>query len=142
MSDSRRLDLSFLEQASKQFDTSLAEYEAEPQRCAYRDSVVMHFLFTYELAIQAIKRYLELESLKSAAEGSTIGFQTLIRRADALGIVQTGWPGFGRFRDARNAVAHTYDEKRALEVTRMAKEFAEEVRFLLDQLEGRVADGE
>jgi nucleotidyltransferase substrate binding protein (TIGR01987 family) len=141
MSEFRRLDLSFLERALSQFDTSLAEYAAEPQRRANRDSVIVHFLLTYELVMQAIKRYLELESLKSA-EVPQISFQTMIRRADAHGLLRTGWPGFGGFRDARNAIAHTYDEQRALAVVTMATEFAVEGRFLLDNLKRRLNDGE
>jgi nucleotidyltransferase substrate binding protein (TIGR01987 family) len=141
MSDARRLDLSLLEQALKQFDTALAEYAAETERRANRDSVVMHFLLTYELAIQTMKRYLELESLKSA-EVADLSFQTMIRRADAYGLVQTGWPEFGKFRDARNAIAHTYNEQRALSVVAFAKDFARETHFLLDNIKRRMTDGE
>jgi nucleotidyltransferase substrate binding protein (TIGR01987 family) len=139
MSDTKRLDLSFLKQALKQFDVAISEYEAEPDRRANRDSVVMHFLFTFELTMQAIKRYLELESLKSG-EVSDLSFQTIIRRADDLGIVRTGWPGFSKFRDARNAIAHTYTEQRALSVVGWAKEFAAESHFLLEVLERRAFD--
>jgi len=141
LSETVRLDLSFLEQALKQFDTALAEYNEEPQKRAYRDSVNMHFLFTWELSIQAIKRYLELESIK-AAELPIISFQTMIRRADALGIVRTGWPGFGEFRNARNAIAHTYNEEKALAVVGIAARFAEEAHALLENLKRRPADGE
>ena len=141
MSPSGRLDPSFLEQALKQLETALAEYKAEPQRKANRDSVVMHFLLTWELAVQAIKRYLELESLKSA-EVPTLSFQTMIRRADALGILRTGWPGFGKYRDARNAIAHTYNEDLALAVVAMAFDFAQEARILLENLKLRLGDDE
>ena len=141
MSSSPRLDLSYLDQVLKQFDTALAEYAAEPNRRANRDSIVMHYLLTWELSIQAIKRYLELESLKSS-EVPTLSFQTMIRRADALGILRTGWPGFGKFRDARNAIAHTYDERHAREVVTMATEFAQEARILLENLQGRMSNVE
>jgi nucleotidyltransferase substrate binding protein (TIGR01987 family) len=140
MSDSRRLDLSVLKQALHQFESALADHAAEPQRRANRDSVIMHYLFTYELAIQAIKRYVEMESLKSVDAGD-LTFQGLIRRADDLAIVRTGWPEFSKFRTARNAVAHTYNEQRALEVLGVAKEFAAEARILLNNLEGRLANG-
>ena len=141
MSGSNRLDLSFLAQALNQFKLALAEYTEEPGRRANRDSVVMHFLIVYELAIQAIKRYVELESLKPD-EVPEIGFQTMIRRADQLKIVRNGWPAFGKFRDARNTIAHTYTERRALEVVAFARDFADEAAFLLDQLERRQADGQ
>ena len=138
MSTSNRMDLSFLKQALNQFDLVIAEYEAEPERRANRDSVVMHFLFTFELTMQAIKRYLELQSLKSG-DVSDLSYQTIIRRADDLGIVRTGWPGFGKFRDARNAIAHTYTEQRALAVVGWAKEFAAESHFVLEIIERRAA---
>ncbi len=141
MRNTTRLDLSFLERALSQFETSLAEYTAEPQRRAQRDSVIVHFLLTYELVIQAIKRYLELESLKSA-EVPQLSFQTMIRRADDLGLLRTGWPVFGSFREARNAIAHTYDEQRAMQVVATAREFAGEAHFLLENLKRRMGDGE
>jgi nucleotidyltransferase substrate binding protein (TIGR01987 family) len=141
MSDTSRLDLSFLRQALKQFDTALAEYAMEPERRANRDSVVIHFLLTYDLFIQAVKRYLALQSVKDS-ELPDISFQTIIRRADAHGLLRTGWPGFGKYRDARNAIAHTYNEKRAMAVVEFANEFASESRFLLDSLERRLADAQ
>ena len=99
MSGTNRLDLSFLSQTLSQFKLALAEYDEEPGRRANRDSVVIHFLIVYELAIQAIKRYVELESLKPD-EVPESGFQTMIRRADELGVVRNGWPAFRKFRDA------------------------------------------
>ena len=141
MSEPRRFNLSFLEQALRQFDLALAEYRDEPERRAYRDSVALHYQIVWELVYQAIKRYLELESLK-ASEVPTLSFQTFIRRADALGILRTGWPGFGKFRDARNAIAHMYDQARANLIAQAAPEFAEEARFILDTLKGRLRDEE
>lgn len=141
MSGERRLNLALLEQALAQFDVSLAEYEAEPERRANRDSVVIHFMLTYELAIQAIKRYVELQSLKDSS-GQDVSFQTIIRRADALGVLRTGWPAFGRYRDARNAIAHTYDEQKAIAVVRMARDFRDEARYLLEELKESLSDGE
>ena len=125
MSNSRRLNLSFLDQAVSQFDLALAEYREEPGRRANRDSVALHYQIVWELVFQAIKRYLELESLK-ADEVSALTFQTLVRRADALGILRTGWPGFGEFRDARNAISHMYDQARAVLIVKAAPEFAKE----------------
>jgi nucleotidyltransferase substrate binding protein (TIGR01987 family) len=141
MSDTRRLDTSVLEQALAQLDAALAEYADEPQLRAYRDSVIIHYLFTYELVVQAIKRYLETQSLKSS-EVDTLTFQTMVRRADDAGLLRSGWPEFSRFRDARNAIAHTYNEQRAREVLSVAKEFAAEARLLLDNLKRRLANAE
>lgn len=138
MNASQRLDLSFLSKALGQLRLSLEEYKEEPGRRANRDSVVVHFLIVYELAVQAIKRYVEQESLKPD-EVPEISFQTMIRRADALEIIRSGWPKFREFRDARNTIAHTYTEQRALEVVAFAQDFANEAAFLLKQLERRQA---
>ncbi len=141
MTDPRRLNLSFLQRALSQFDLALAEYQAEPGRRANRDSVALHYEIVWELVFQAIKRYLETESLKTD-EVPSLSFQTIVRRADALGILRTGWPGFGRFREARNAIAHMYDEARASLIVEAAPEFAEEAHFLLGILKARLSHEE
>jgi hypothetical protein len=139
MSDSRRLKLTFLQRALAQFDLALAELQAEPDRRANRDSVALHYQIVWELVFQAIKRYLEMESPK-ADEVPSLSFQTMVRRADALGILRTGWPGFGEFREARNAIAHMYDEARASLIIKTAPHFAEEARFLLGILTKRLGN--
>lgn len=141
MIDERRLDLKLLKRALSQFDLALSDLRDEPDRRSNRDSVALHYMIVWNLLIQAITRYLELQSAKTF-EASDASFQKLIRRADALGIVQTGWPDFGRFREARNAIAHMYDEPRANMIVQAAPGFAAEAHFVLDTLERREADEE
>ena len=54
------------------------------------------------------------------------------------------WPGewedFIVFRDARNAIAHTYSEQRAQSVVQLASGFADNVEFLLGQLKVKLSD--
>ena len=139
MMDERRLNLSPLEGALAQFDLALSEFKDEPERRSNRDSVALPYMIVWNLLIQAIERYLEKQSVKSfdAADAS---FQKLVRRADALGLVQTGWPGFKLYEDARNAIAHMYDEPKANMIVQAAPGFAAEARFILDTLKERSSD--
>jgi hypothetical protein len=130
MSEPRRLNLSLLERALQQLETALREQAEEPARRAFRDSVVMHYLFTCEPAIQAIKRFVALQSLKSNGD-EELSFQKVIRRADELGVLGTGWPEFNRYREGRNAVTHTYSETQAMAVLDLAATFTADVRHLL-----------
>jgi nucleotidyltransferase substrate binding protein (TIGR01987 family) len=136
MSDERRLDLGLLERALAQFKRALNEYAMHPQEEAYRDSVVMRYVFTYELCVQVLRRYVQLEHRKPLPEDE-LRTPRVIRRANALGVVRTEWEEFATFRDARNAVAHTYSEAKAIAVATVAARFAEEAQYVLDQVKER-----
>lgn len=133
MSDERRLDLGLLERALAQFKRALAEYALHSHEEAYRDSVVMRYVFTYELCIQALRRYVQLEHRKPMPEDE-LRTPRVIRRANALGVVRSEWEEFAAFRDARNAVAHTYSEAKAIAVVTVAARFADEAQYVLDQV--------
>ncbi len=134
----QRLDLGLLERALVQLKRALAEYAAHPETEAYRDSVVMRFVFTYELCMQVMTRYVQLEHKKPVPE-SELTVPRIVRRANALGVLKGEWEDFAAFRDARNAVAHTYNEAKAIRVVELANRFAEEVRFLLDKVRERLS---
>lgn len=136
MSDDRRLDLGLFERALTQFKRALKEYGAHPKEEAYRDSVVMRYVFTYELCIQALRRYVQLEHRKPMPEDE-LTTPRIIRRANALGVVRSEWEEFAVYRGARNAVAHTYSEAKAIEVAATAARFADEAQFVLDQIKER-----
>jgi nucleotidyltransferase substrate binding protein (TIGR01987 family) len=126
------VDVDMLGRAGERLDEALASYAAHPSDLHLRDSVIMRFLFCYELSVKSLERYLEATS--ASPEITQGSFQTMIRRADDRGLVRTGWPGWERYRIARNQVAHTYNEERARKVADTAADFAEEVRFLRDVL--------
>ena len=141
MMDERRLDLAPLESALSQFDLALSEYHAEPDRRAYRDSVALHYMIVWNLLFQVIGRYLEQQSVKPF-EITDASFQKIVRRADALGLVRTGWPEFGRFKDARNAIAHMYNQPKANMIVQAAPDFAAEAHFVLKILKERMSDAD
>ena len=139
MSEERRLDLAPLQSSLSQLDRALNEYAQEPDRRANRDSVALHYMIVWNLLFPAITRYLELQSVKRF-EGVEASFEKVIRRADALELIKTGWPGFGKFRDARNAIAHMYDQPHAQLIVEAAPAFADEAHFVLDKLKERLDD--
>ena len=138
MSDQQRLDLGLLERALAQLKRALAEYAVHPQTEAYRDSVVMRFMFTYELCMQVMMRYVQLEHKKPVPE-SELTTPRIVRRANALGVLRGEWEAFSAFRDARNAVAHAYSEAKAIRVAELASRFADEAQFLFDKLKERLS---
>ncbi len=130
MSDERRLDLSLLERALGRLTQALEAYDADPAMEALRDSVVMRFVFTYELLLQTVSRYVELEHPKFTPE-SEMTKSRIVRRANDLGVLRMEWEEFVKYRDARNRVAHTYSEAKALQVVELAHSFAGEAQYLL-----------
>lgn len=139
MSDQQRLDLGLLERALAQLKRALADYATHPETEAYRDSVVMRFVFTYELCMQVILRFVQLEHPKPVPE-SELTTPRLIRRANALGILQDEWEQFSTYRNARNTVAHAYDQVKAQRVADLAPRFAAQAQYLLDKVREKLND--
>ncbi len=137
MSDERRLDLSLLERALARLTQSMTDYDAHPESDSFRDSVVIRFVFTYELLVQVLSRYVASQHVKFTPE-SEMTKAKLVRRANDLGILRMEWETFVAFRDARNGVAHAYSEARALRVVDLAHSFAEEAQFLLLRVKERL----
>lgn len=130
MSDERRLDLSLLEQALDRLNQALKDYDAHSESYSLRDSVVIRFVFTYELLVQVLFRFVEMQHRKATPE-SEMTKAKVVRRANDLGVLRVEWEEFVRFRDARNGVAHAYSEAKALRVVEVAHAFAEEAEYLL-----------
>lgn len=139
MSDQQAIDLGFLERALAQLKRALADYASNPETEAYRDSVVMRFVFTYELFLQAMIRFVRLEHPKPVPE-SEMTIPRIVRRANALGILAVEWEDFAAFRDARNAVAHSYNEAKAQRVLDLVPGFAAEAQHLLEKVRERLND--
>lgn len=80
MSDQQRLDLDLLERALARLKRALTDYAMHPETEAYRDSVVIRFVFTYELCMQVMTRYVRLEHTKPVPE-SELTTPRIVRRA-------------------------------------------------------------
>ncbi len=127
------LDLSSLEKAIGRLGDGIREADAEPANELIRDGVIQRFEYTYELAWKMLKRFLESTSA-NPAEVDEMSFQTLIRTGSERGLLRGGWDRWIVFRKARGTTSHTYDADKAGEVFRIAPDFLEEARFLLERL--------
>lgn len=137
MSGERRLDLSLLTRALARLEEGLADLPRHPGVDAYRDSVVIRFVYTYETAYQVLRRYVQLEHGKPlAASEATVS--RLVRRANALGIDIPEWEEFSELVEVRNGVAHTYDGARAERLIQLAPRLVEAARRLLREVEMRL----
>jgi nucleotidyltransferase substrate binding protein (TIGR01987 family) len=63
-------------------------------------------------------------------------FMDLMRTAADAGLIRDARP-FHAYREKRNIISHTYDEKRAEEVLTVIAPFVEDMRFLLAELKRR-----
>jgi nucleotidyltransferase substrate binding protein (TIGR01987 family) len=127
------LDFQSLEKAIAQLDAGLRESLAAPGGELQRDGVIQRFEYTYELSWKMLRRYLEA-TLPNPEEVDGMSFQTLIRTGSEQGLLLSGWDNWVRYRKARGATSHTYDEKKAREVFLIVPEFLREARYLLAKL--------
>ena len=98
---------------------TLKETAAETETRMVRDSLLLRFVYTFEMAWQAIRAVLrdrgDDETPRVAFEALATGFKVgLINDADV-------WK---RLREGRNAVTHAYDEQRAIALAAMVRQDA------------------
>ncbi len=107
MSDSRRLFERIAEyrKAVKRLHDALAQTEDD----FIRDSIILRFEFTFELAWKALKLWLEFKQVEVK------GSKDALREGLRLGMIEEG-AGWTRMQEERNQTSHTYDEKIAIEV--------------------------
>jgi nucleotidyltransferase substrate binding protein (TIGR01987 family) len=103
-----------------------------------RDACIKRFEYCYEITWKMLKRYLEVTSAAQETIDA-LAFSDLIRTGSEQGLLKNDWSVWKIYRDARNATAHAYNEKKAKEVFAIIPDFLSESRFLLDQLKTRQA---
>lgn len=133
-----KLELSSFEKALASLDEALAEYD-RTQSQFVKDACIQRFEYTYELAHKLLKRQLEAMS-PNPSEIDQMSFPDMIRTGAERGLLANGWDEWRRFRDARNATSHAYNEKKANEVFVRIPAFRDEAAFLLAQLQKRNAE--
>ena len=133
-----KLELSSFEKALASLDEALAEYD-RTQSQFVKDACIQRFEYTYELAHKLLKRQLEAMS-PNPSEIDQMSFPEMIRSGAERGLLANGWDEWRRFRDARNATSHAYNEKKANEVFVRIPAFRDEAAFLLARLQERNAE--
>jgi len=135
------IDLSSLTRALAVLDEALAfwhaEADASPLKRHLRSAVVQSFEFTYELSVRSLRRVL-IERSISADPMVDLSFNDLMRLGADAGLVDDpiAWR---RWREARNATSHAYNEAKAVELASAAVVFAADARSLLAKMEASLA---
>lgn len=94
----------------------------------HRDAAIQRFEFTFELAWKTIQEYTRDQGLDCKSPKSCL------RTAAEIGLIKNLKIWF-KYLEARNLIAHTYNEKLADEVYRKAIKFSAEVDSLLKMFE-------
>ncbi|MBZ4020848.1 hypothetical protein CKO11_00045 [Rhodobacter sp. TJ_12] len=133
-----KLELSSFEKALASLDEALTEFD-RTQSQFVKDACIQRFEYTYELAHKLLKRQLEAMS-PNPSEIDQMSFPDMIRSGAERGLLANGWDEWRRFRDARNATSHAYNEKKANEVFERIPAFRDEAAVLLARLQERNAE--
>lgn len=134
------LDLSSLRDALASLEKSLGFLFSDMAKDAdlreqFRNSSIQCFEFTHELAFKMLKRQLEL-MIADPASVDKMAYMDIVRSGAEAGLIRD----VERFRDyraKRNITSHTYNESKAEEIAVILKDFREDVRYLLSELEKR-----
>ena len=122
----------------QRLEEALERYHHNVSDIQIRDGLVQRFEFTYELSHKILKRYLEMNS-PNPAEFDQMVFADIIRSGNEQGLLARDWSVWKNFREMRGATSHAYDEVIAMKVVGGIPEFLQEAKFLVNQLQARLA---
>lgn len=131
-----QLDLTSLEHAVATFDEIIERYSVEFNDTAIRDALIQRFEYTYSLSVKMLMRYLKI-ILPEQEDIST--FNETIRNSNRAGLLLSNLEKWSVYRQNRNLSSHTYNEKIANDVANIAKDFQDEVHYLLEKLKANNA---
>lgn len=134
------LDLSSLRNALTALEKSLkflaSDMAKDPDlREQFRAAAIQAFEFTHELAFKMLKRQLKQMSADPAAI-DTMGYMDVIRTGAEAGLI-TDIARYRDYREKRNITSQTYDQAKAEQIVSVLKDFQDDVRHLLVELERR-----
>ena len=133
------LDLSSMEKAVRSLEVAVEIYDRSPlpddhaEKVVLRDGVIQRFEFTYELSWKMLKCFLEEYGLERPDRLSN---RDLFRVGHEQEIIDDPEKWFLYLR-MRNLTSHVYDEAKATEVFRAARQFLPDVQSFLDRLKNR-----
>lgn len=96
---------------------------------AVRDSIIKKFEYTFELTWKTLKAYLESEGYEEIASPKKV-----LKQAFEIGLIKNEelW---SNMLEARNNMAHTYDEEKAIYYCDVIKtKYVNEISSLVDKL--------
>jgi nucleotidyltransferase substrate binding protein (TIGR01987 family) len=119
---------------AKSEDGAFMTAQDEITREAIRSGVIQHFEFTYELSWKFIRRWLEENIARDAADG--VSRRELFRMGAENRLIDdvAAWM---RYHDARNDTSHTCNLSVAAKVYSVSLDFVDDADRLLAALEAR-----
>jgi nucleotidyltransferase substrate binding protein (TIGR01987 family) len=134
------LDISSLRSAYTALNKSLgflySDLASNPDlREQFRAASIQGFEFTHELAFKMLKRQLE-QMVADPAEVDKMTYMEIIRSGAEAGLI-TDVGRFKDYRDKRNITSHTYNQAKAEFIVAVLQDFAEDILYLLEELERR-----
>lgn len=121
------------ERAIERLEEALEVHQSNTADALIRDGLIQRFEFTYELAYNILKRYLEFASA-NPEQIDRMTFQDLIRTANEQGLLLGEWVDWRGFREMRGKTSHAYNEEMSIEVVASIPRFIQEAVYLRDRL--------
>lgn len=119
-------------------DGAISERSALPENPFIRDSVILRFALTFETAVSALRRCLDV--VYCLSDALTLSPRQAIRHSARLGLIDN-CEAWLRHVENRNWVANAYLESMAIVVANGAAAFAADARALLNAMQPGIADG-
>jgi len=136
-----KIDITPLEKALTQLEGNLRLIDArvwgddDEHRCAIERGAVQAFEFTYGVAVGLLKRHLEQIKPESVEFGA-MRFEDFLRASAAAGLIPN-LENFFDYWEKRNLTSHNYNEEVSRQLLAILAPFAQDMRFLLKQLQAR-----
>jgi len=135
------IDITPLERALAQLEGNLRLIDAQvwgdddEHRCAIERGAVQAFEFTYGVAVNLLKRQME-QIRPDSGEFGAMRFEDFLRASAAAGLIPS-LENFFDYWEKRNITSHNYNEEVSRQLLAILSPFAEDMRFLLKQLQDR-----
>jgi len=130
---SLRIALTALEKSLKFLASDMAKDPDLHEQ--FRAAAIQAFEFTHESAFKMLKRQLEQMSADPASI-DTLSYMDVIRTGAEAGLIQD-IARYRDYREKRNITTHTYDQAKAEQIVSILRDFRDDVRHLLAELERR-----
>lgn len=125
------IDFSSFKKAMERLEEALEQ----PKTIHSRNSAILSFVFTYELAMKFLKRCLK-EDKATEEEMAIYSVKELFRLGGEHRLIKEIEPWF-RYLEARNKVVHTYDEERAESIYQELPKFLKDCQSMLKNMQTR-----
>jgi nucleotidyltransferase substrate binding protein (TIGR01987 family) len=126
-----------LEKALVTLKEAWIEYQKDISNTFVRDSVIQRFEYTFELSYKILRRFLS-ETEASKAEISEMLFNDLIRLGCKRGLLLNDLETWDKYRKARNATSHNYDEFNADNIVVIISVFIEDIDYELAKIKEKL----